>query len=152
MRKLNIGFLYEFLRRRAMFDELYEWTFIKGSILIAAACAWFDRTIIDGIVNGAGWLGRNLSNISFRYVDVGIIDAFVNLLGQAGIAIASVNRWFDTTVVNGAVDLTGDLAAATGKRLREVQTGQVQSYLLMAVISVLALVGVYLYGTLWLNW
>jgi NADH-quinone oxidoreductase subunit L len=152
MRKLNIGFLYEFLRRRAMFDELYHWTFIKGSILIAAAYAWFDRTIIDGIVNGAGWLGRNLSNLAYRYVDVGIIDAFVNLVGQAGTAIASVNRWFDTTVVNGAVDLTGNLTTGTGKWLREVQTGRVQSYLLMAMISVLTLLGVYLYGTLWLNW
>jgi NADH-quinone oxidoreductase subunit L len=135
-----------------MFDELYHWTFIKGAILIAAAYAWFDRTIIDGIVNGAGWLGRNLSNLAYRYVDVGIIDAFVNLVGQAGTAIASVNRWFDTTVVNGAVDLTGNLTTGTGKWLREVQTGRVQSYLLMAMISVLTLLGVYLYGTLWLNW
>ncbi len=204
MRRLGLGFLYEFLRRRAMFDELYRWTFVEGSILIAAAFAWFDSTIIDGVVNGAGWLGRilsdvsyryvdvaidgvvngagwlgrtlsdvsyryvdvaidgavngagwlgrTLSDVSYRYIDVAIIDAFVNLVGRAGIVIASANRWFDTTVVNGAVNLTGSTMAWTGKRLRQVQTGQVQAYLLMTVISILALLGVYLYGILWLSW
>ncbi|MEA3340859.1 MAG: proton-conducting transporter membrane subunit [Chloroflexota bacterium] len=152
MRKLGLGFLYEFLRRRAMFDELYQWTFIKGSILIAGAFAWFDSTIIDGIANGIGWLGRTLSNLSYRYIDVAIIDAFFNLVGQVTTVIASANRWFDATVVNGAVDMTGNATAWTGKRLRKIQTGQVQSYLLVATISVLAFLGVYLYGTMWLNW
>ena len=143
MRKLGLGFLYEFLRRRAMFDELYQWTFIQGSILIAGAFAWFDHTIIDGIANGIGWLGRTLSNLSYRYVDVAIIDAFFNLVGQVTTVIASVN---------GAVDLTGNATTGTGKWLRQIQTGQVQSYLLTAVVAVLLLVGGYLYGTLWLNW
>jgi NADH:ubiquinone oxidoreductase subunit 5 (subunit L)/multisubunit Na+/H+ antiporter MnhA subunit len=178
MRKLGLSFLYEFLRRRAMFDELYQWIFINGSILCAAAFAWFDRTIIDGVVNGAGWLGRTLSDILYRYIDAAIdgavngagwlgrtlsdacyrfidtaiIDAFVNLVGRVGTVIAGFNRWFDTTVVNGTVDLVGNVTTWTGKRLRDVQTGQVQSYLLMAVISILTLVGAYLYMTLWLNW
>jgi NADH-quinone oxidoreductase subunit L len=78
MRRARLGWLYQALRDRFYFDELYQWTFIKGSILIAAAFAWFDITIIDGAVNGVGWLGRTLSD---------------------------ANRWFDITVINGTVDL-----------------------------------------------
>ena len=125
MRKVRLGWLYEAMRDRFYFDELYQWTFIKGSILIAAAFAWFDITIIDGAVNGVGWLGRTLSD---------------------------ANRWFDITVVNGTVDLVGNTTTWAGKRLRRVQTGQIQFYLLTTVIAVIVLVGVYLYGTRWLNW
>ena len=135
-------------------------TIIDG---VVNGAGWLGRTLsdilyryidaaIDGAVNGAGWLGRTLSDACYRFIDTAIIDAFVNLVGRVGTVIAGFNRWFDTTVVNGTVDLVGNVTTWTGKRLRDVQTGQVQSYLLVAVISILTLVGVYLYGTLRLNW
>jgi NADH-quinone oxidoreductase subunit L len=152
LRKIHMGWLYEFFRRRAMFDELYQKTFIGASIAISRAFAWFDSTIVDGALNGAGWLGRTASDLLNRYVDEAVIDAFFNLVGKVAGIVASANRWFDTTVVNGAVDLTGNATTLAGKRLRRVQSGQVQAYLIVSLVAVVALVAVYLVGTQWLNW
>jgi len=124
MHRVRLGWLYEVMRHGFYLDDLYRWTFVKGSVLIAATFAWFDVAIIDGVVNGVGWLGY---------------------------ALSVANRWFDTTVINGSVDLAGNTAIWAGKRLRRVQTGRIQFYLLTAVIAIMVLVGVYLYGTRWLS-
>lgn len=46
--------LHQFFLNKWYFDELYEWLFVSGTKGFAGALAWFDNTIIDGIVNGTG--------------------------------------------------------------------------------------------------
>ena len=46
--------VHQFLLNRWYFDELYEWLFVGGTKGLAGILRWFDNTVIDGVVNGAG--------------------------------------------------------------------------------------------------
>jgi NADH-quinone oxidoreductase subunit L len=82
-------------------DEGYNFVFVRGGVGLARGLWWFDSWIIDGVVNLAGWIGK----------------VFGQLQGW-------IDRWF----VDGMVNLVGDLIIAGGRRLRETQSGRVQTY------------------------
>jgi NADH-quinone oxidoreductase subunit L len=99
-------------------DELYDILFVngfaKGGGRMLGA---FDRNVIDGGVNGAGWLTRLSSSFSI---------------------------WWDTWIVDGAVRLTSLLVKLSSYPVRIVQTGRVQAYALFVVVGALAFFGYYL--------
>ncbi|MEK6650809.1 MAG: NADH-quinone oxidoreductase subunit L [Bacteroidota bacterium] len=48
--------LHTFFANKWYFDELYDATWIRGTMALTRAYAWFDAKVIDGIVNGtARW-------------------------------------------------------------------------------------------------
>jgi NADH-quinone oxidoreductase subunit L len=83
-------------------DELYQATVVRGALLLSRALYWLDQNVIDGFVNFIGWLGRTLA-----YLDAA----------------------FDKYVVDGAVNGLGSLTWNSGRALRRVQTGHIQTYL-----------------------
>ena len=40
------------------FDDIYQLIFARGGVLIANLLWWFDARVIDGAVNGAGWVSQ----------------------------------------------------------------------------------------------
>jgi NADH-quinone oxidoreductase subunit L len=94
-------------------DELYQATVLKGSVTLARALAWFDKNLIDGIVNLAGAVARVVANID------GAIDRYL---------------------VDGAVNLVAGATLSAGRVLRRVQTGRIQTYLYGALVGAIALV------------
>jgi len=106
-------FLYQLSYQKGWFDEIYRATLVRGLFLVSDAAAWMDRWIVDGIVNGLGWLTRQLAFLS-ALVDRFIVDGLVNL-------VAVVSR-------------------GLGKGFRTVQSGQVQTYLLVATLGAILLI------------
>jgi len=100
---------HRFLFNKWYFDELYQATFIAFTMWVARACAWFDRVVIDGLVDGAA--------------SVTIKKSW--LVGR-----------FDNVVVDGAVNGAGWLARTSGAGLRLLQGGDIQSYLVKALVGV----------------
>jgi NADH-quinone oxidoreductase subunit L len=41
-------------------DDLYGLVWARGGVLLSNALWWFDAKVIDGAVNGAGWLARTI--------------------------------------------------------------------------------------------
>lgn len=109
----KMGKLYDLSFNKYYFDEMYDATFIKGTLAWNNFLSWFDQTIIDGLVNLSAWITRNVSSVSGIF-DNGIIDG----------------------AVNGVADLTQDF----GKYLRRVQTGQVQTYIFAALLGAIAII------------
>ena len=72
--------------------------------------------VIDGIVNGTGWLARITSAFSGK---------------------------FDNVVVDGIVNATAYVSGFFGLVLRKFQTGKVQTYVVLTVVSVMILYFVY---------
>ena len=62
-------------------DELYDATFVKGTMASAFGLWTFDRRVVDGAVNGSGWLTVFASWIS-SLIDKYIVDGAVNLVGR----------------------------------------------------------------------
>jgi NADH-quinone oxidoreductase subunit L len=65
-------------------------------------------------------------------------------VGRANAAMSELSAAFDTRVIDGAVNGVGSAARAGGRALREVQTGLVQDYLLVALTTVVLLLGIFL--------
>jgi NADH-quinone oxidoreductase subunit L len=114
----RLGVLWTVLRNKYYIDEIYRATIIRGTI--------------------------GLSTLLFRF-DQGIIDAVVNLIGRLMERLSYVSRLFDTYVIDGIVNGVGRVTSAVGEELRYIQTGRVQNYMVIVVISVVLLMGVFLY-------
>jgi hypothetical protein len=58
---------------------------------------------------------------------------------------AAIRRWIDILVVNGLGDLSGKTVRGMGLELREVQTGRIQQYMLLAVLLLVIVSAVFFY-------
>lgn len=110
--------VYVLLWNKYYFDEIYNAAFIATTHMLARFCALFDRTIIDGVVNFAGLMGK--------------VGAFVVDIADRLIV--------DGLMVNGSAYTAGFI----GDKLSWAQTGRVRQYLLLMVLGIIALSGVVL--------
>ena len=109
--------LYTVLYNKWYVDELYDFLFVNGlSKGGGSAMAEFDRKIVDGGVNGAGWLTR---------------------------ASATLSMWWDTWIVDGAVRFTSFSVKLLSYPACLLESGRVQTYALFVVVGVLAFLGYY---------
>ncbi len=74
--------LHNLLIHKYYVDEIYDALFVNRIKDLSTAFALFDGKIIDGVfINGAAWLARVLSKISMWW-DKWIVDGLVNLIGK----------------------------------------------------------------------
>ncbi|MFO8028677.1 MAG: NADH-quinone oxidoreductase subunit L [Cyclonatronaceae bacterium] len=106
----SMGRLYHGSRNKWYFDEMYNAVFVNGTLALTRISNWFDTRIIDGIVNGAGTVTRGASRIS---------------------------GWIDNTFIDGLVNFLANITGAIGMRLRKIQTGNIQTYLVFAIFGFL---------------
>jgi NADH-quinone oxidoreductase subunit L len=119
----HLGVIWKTLVNKYWLDELYGYKInLDGTAqpgllirLVGAFMrlfAWFDRTVIDGLVNLAGWFTRMLARLW---------------------------GWFDNRVVDGLVNATADVTGEIAGWWRTMQTGNVQNYALVAAAGAMAL-------------
>jgi NADH-quinone oxidoreductase subunit L len=99
-------------------DELYGATVIKGTMASANGLWVFDAKVVDGAVNGAGWLTIFASWFS---------------------------HLIDTYVVDGLVNFVGAVFEEASFLFRRAQTGLIQNYALVMLFGVFAFVSIYLF-------
>jgi NADH-quinone oxidoreductase subunit L len=102
--------VHTFLLNKWYFDELYQAVVIRGVLALTAVLRWFDNTVIDGMVNGSGWVTRLVSYLSGK---------------------------FDMIVIDGIVNMSAYFSGLLGLVFRKLQTGKVQTYIVFVVFSVL---------------
>jgi NADH-quinone oxidoreductase subunit L len=113
-----LGPLYTGSLNKWYVDEAYNAVFVDGLTLGGgAALARFDQKVVDGGVNGAGWLTRATSTLSM---------------------------WWDTWIVDGAVRLTAFAVKLSSYAVRFFETGSLQAYALVFVLGVAAILGYFL--------
>jgi NADH-quinone oxidoreductase subunit L len=114
-----LGPIYTLLKNKYYFDELYHLIAVRPCIWLAKSCATFDGKVIDAIVNAVGRFGRWLASWLKRAIDSPIIDGAVNGVGKA--------------------------TSGFGEFMRATQTGKVQNYLLVAAVTVVLLLALFLF-------
>ena len=72
--------------------------------------------------------------------DEKVVDAGVELVGRGGVAAARLQGAFDTRGVDGVVREVGALLVGGGGVLRKIQTGAIEHYLLIGLLSLAGLV------------
>jgi NADH-quinone oxidoreductase subunit L len=94
------------------------------------------------IIRPVLWLSDQVFNFDNRWV----LDPIVNLVGAAGRVAADISQVLDATVIDSTlVEGTAKAFNAAGGWLRQIQTGRAQNYLLVVAVTVLMLLGLYLY-------
>jgi NADH-quinone oxidoreductase subunit L len=113
-----LGRVYTLLKNKYYIDEIYQMFIVNPSIGLARACAIFDQRVVDAIVNTVGAFGRWLSS--------------------------ALKRFIDNPIVDGAVNGVGWVTSQAGEFMRATQTGKVQNYLLVAAVTVVLLLALFL--------
>ena len=115
----KLGVVYRVLEQKYYVDELYDAAFVRGTLMFSTGLAWFDRYIVDGLVN----LTRHVTVFLF----------------------AHGSRLFDTYVVDGLVNGLALGTARASMALRRMQSGLVQNYALVMGGGIVLLAAVYLF-------
>jgi NADH-quinone oxidoreductase subunit L len=66
-------------------DDIYQLVWARGGVLVSNALWWFDAKVIDGAVNGSGWLARSIGGV-LRKSQTGRVENY-GLGMAAGLAI-----------------------------------------------------------------
>jgi NADH-quinone oxidoreductase subunit L len=111
--------LYNLVSNKYYIDELYGFLFIQPLIRLSRVASKFDLRVIDGAVNGTARITVILSVIS---------------------------AWIDRYIVDGAVNLVGMIVKLFSSVLRRIQTGYIQTYLLIAFFALAIIVLIKLMG------
>ena len=111
--------VHRLLENKYFIDELYNATFVAGTLMFSRALWWFDRWIVDGAVNAL----RHLTVFGFGHG----------------------SNLFDKYVVDGAVNGVASGARAGSMMFRKVQSGLVQNYALIMGGGIVLIALVYLF-------
>ncbi|NYF78108.1 NADH-quinone oxidoreductase subunit L [Granulicella arctica] len=112
--------LFSILSHAFYVDELYSATILRLNAPCSLACDWFDRWVWNGAVQ--------------------IISYLV-------LALAWLDNFFDTYVVNASFDESCQTVSRSGQILSRLQGGRIQSYLQMIGLALIVLVVLLLWGT-----
>jgi NADH-quinone oxidoreductase subunit L len=72
--------IYKTLLNKYYMDQIYDALFVNRAKDLGNALWAFDRGVIDGGVNGSGWFTRFTANVSCWW-DKWIVDGLVNVVG-----------------------------------------------------------------------
>jgi NADH-quinone oxidoreductase subunit L len=100
------------LKNKYYFDELYDTIFVKPAY-------WFAETFV------------------YKWMDKGVIDGILHIFGPVTDGIGSaIRNYFDLPVINRIIgDGSADVTYWFGGKLRAIQTGRVQQYLMFALVT-----------------
>jgi len=105
----SAGFLSRVLYNKYYVDEVYQFLFVGGTLLLSRIGAAFDRYVIDTIVDGSA----KLTTI-----------------------VAWFNGLFDRYVVDMLVNAVANVTFAIGNNFRRIQTGNINTYLYVVIGAV----------------
>ncbi len=117
-----LQYLYILSKNKFYFDELYQATGVRGTLLLAQACRLWDDYVID---------------------------AFVDLMGKATVLWSKLSGFFDDYVIDKLVDATGWASGAAGWVVNRLQTGKVQQYIIGFAAIVIVVIALLVAQTGW---
>jgi NADH-quinone oxidoreductase subunit L len=119
-----LGSFYSLLKNKYYFDEIYDRLFVKPAY-------WFSRTF------------------TYLWLDRGLIDGVLHTISRIAFRLGSIFRnYIDAPIVNGFGDFVGEGVKALGRRIRVIQTGRVQQYLVIALVLAFSALFYYLYSSI----
>ncbi len=117
----GLGVLFRILRNKYYVDELYHFIFVRPAQWLAETFTsrWVDRVLLDWIVEGIGKLAFGLGRI--------------------------FSRWIDLPMITGAGDRLSEGVRDLGGRMRPMQSGKVQQYMILTTLITFVLGAVLFY-------
>jgi NADH-quinone oxidoreductase subunit L len=109
-----LGSVYTLLKNKYYFDELYDRVFVQPAYWLSEKFAYLfiDRKIIDGFLHWLAYVSSLIGNFFRNYID--------------------------KPIVNGSGDFVGEGTKRLGRGMRFIQSGKVQQYMIVALVSLAA--------------
>jgi len=116
-----LGPVYKVLKNKYYVDEFYNKVFVQPAQWFAETFTylWIDRKVIDGFLH---WI------------------AYV-----AGIIGNAFRNYIDKPIVNGFGDWVAETTKKLGSALRPIQSGRIQQYMILALVSIAAFTALFYY-------
>ena len=111
--------LHTLLYNKYYVDEIYDAAIVNPIKRFSSWCLSFDLGVIDGMVNGVGWLTRFWAWASHK---------------------------FDIYIVDGTINSAASLVNYSSSIWRRLQTGYLQNYAFILVLGLLIIIGSVLFG------
>ena len=107
---------FPLLKNKYYFDEAYDFLFVKPAY-------WFAE------------------NVVYKFMDQGVIDGILHIFGPTTGGIGSIIRnKFDVPFINHLIgDGSANITYWFGGKLRAIQTGRIQQYLMLALVVFIAI-------------
>lgn len=109
-----LGPVYTVLKNKYYFDELYDKLFVQPAYWISRNFTYLflDRKVIDGVLSWVAYVSPKIGNFFRNYID--------------------------RPIVNGFGDFMGEGTKRLGRTFRFIQSGKVQQYMIVALVSLAA--------------
>jgi NADH-quinone oxidoreductase subunit L len=111
-------FVHRILLHKYYVDEIYDALFVNRIKNLGSVLAAFDLGVVDGGVNGVGWLTRMSAELS---------------------------RLWDTWVIDGLVNVLAFVVKLLSWPARIVETGQLQNYAWFITVGVMVFMLYYMF-------
>jgi len=110
--KKLLGPVHTLLKNKYYFDELYDAVFVKPLAVFSEKVVYefMDRKVIDGFLHKVAELTFSLGTIFREKFDLPVI-----------------NKWFGDGIARQTQN--------TGEKIRKIQTGNIQQYMVIAVLG-----------------
>ncbi|MBM4424139.1 MAG: NADH-quinone oxidoreductase subunit L [Chloroflexi bacterium] len=113
-----LGPIYTLLENKYYFDELYDFIFVRPA-------RWISEVLV------------------YQVMDKNIIDGFLHGVARVAVAIGIFFKGAEKVIINDPPDRLADFTQWLGRSFRVIQTGRIQSYLLIVMLVAVAFGGVY---------
>jgi NADH-quinone oxidoreductase subunit L len=116
-----LGPVYTLLQNKYYFDELYDLLFVRPAYWVAEKFSylWMDRKVIDGFLNWVAYLTSLIGNFLRNFIDMPLINGFGDWVGESTKKLSAI--------------------------LRPIQTGRIQQYMILALVTVAAFTALFYY-------
>jgi NADH-quinone oxidoreductase subunit L len=123
---LTLGWLY-YRNVKSVSEDKFQIPLLKNKY-------YFDEAYNFLFVKPAYWFAEN---VVYKFLDKGVIDGILHAFGPSTQGFGSALRnYFDLPVINRAIgDGSAEITYWFGGKLRGIQTGRVQQYLVLALVA-----------------
>ena len=105
-----LGPVYIFLQKKYLIDEFYDWVFVRSM-------QWFS------------------AKVAYKFLDQGVIDGVLQTVANVAVATGNVFKGTEKRLIDDPPKWLAEATQGLGKSFRVIQTGRIQNYLLIGVLS-----------------
>ncbi|MEK7286745.1 MAG: Na(+)/H(+) antiporter subunit D [Nitrospirota bacterium] len=131
--------LKRFLKSEDRISLDMDWLYRRGTPIFLwiakKPLAWYEGVVTEAYRFLLIAPAKKIADWAWK-VDVHLVDGFVNLTGVVTLLESRVSEAFDVHIIDGIVNGSSTILDRCSKKLRQLQTGLVQNYILAMVAGI----------------